>query len=1261
MAKRKRTVDELFDSDSSDQLIRPSRRINYDDDEDGSDAGDIDGVVTSTKNGVESNEIVDDENDGSFPVTLKIGREAAESLENGYQMTSRKSVIINGYKHDPDDEDPSNDPNDDNDNNDNNDDNDHDDDDDDDDDLPGPRRTRRTRSSRSRIAKGSDSEEYQEDQDESSTEGDAESEEYEKLSDDGFVVESEDELRKKRNRRKRMQARSLSRRKRQPSRRKAADSSEEYEDDDSANSEDEEDEKAALREELRELRGATPPEDRRKHLRARKEVNYQILPPAVEEPAEAPSAPVPARRGRSSAAGPLRRLFPTVGPFGGNDVVSVFGLNNSLVPGGNNPNANSGIPIDSDSSDDEAGKSKIIEPAGVSKNKKSSLADSDPLAPDMNIDFDAVGGLDHYINQLKEMVSLPMRYPEIYKQFNVTPPRGVLFHGPPGTGKTLMARALAASCSSGGKKITFFMRKGADCLSKWVGEAERQLRLLFEEAKNQQPSIIFFDEIDGLAPVRSSKQEQIHASIVSTLLALMDGMDNRGQVIVIGATNRPDSVDPALRRPGRFDREFYFPLPDLEARKKIISIHTRKWDPPLNENFIDKIARLTKGYGGADLRAMCTESALSAIQRRYPQIYMSDKKLLLDPSSIHVTASDFMRSIEKIVPSSARSTSSGAEPLPAGVEPLLIDSFKRIIEKLDHLFPRPKKLTALQEAMHVSIDDEDGGFARHEAYKGFQTARIFRPRLLIHGRNGMGQNYIGSAILHHLEGVHVQILDIANLLSDSARTPEAAIVQFLVEAKKHVPSVVFIPNVDIWFEVMSETCKSTLMSMLRSIAPSEKVLLLGVTDCEYTEVSPIVKSIFGYSGENHQGICAPSPDNLKSYFEQLISYIRSKPSDYLAPEQRPRRTLEKLAIAPTAPEKVPTPVEVKDQELNDKKLKNLLKLKLAPLMDLFKTRYKRFKKPPVDDQYLVHLFEPPSEDPNVQHAYVKSDDGMILEVATGKKYYNIDLDIIEERLWNGYYSEPKQYLRDIEMIHLDSLTYADRERTLKSSEMFAQAQVAIEEIGDAQFLQQCKELRKREVAKLKKLQEESADKARTLSVASGNQLQQQEQMVQPEQEGAPQLDELKKTDENQVSSGNGHLTEAEKLANGHIDPPLPTVELVEDVPMQNDVTTAEAEGTVKAKEAEPEPEPEYFVPPPPSPRPEQPPGEYALDDNKLSDFHTQLVNETRSLTVEQLEQVNAALVDKTWNYRHLWNRNELIDLLNQELRQILQMITSIME
>lgn len=362
------------------------------------------------------------------------------------------------------------------------------------------------------------------------------------------------------------------------------------------------------------------------------------------------------------------------------------------------------------------------------------------------------------------MVQLPLLYPELFQKFHVTPPRGVLFHGPPGTGKTLLARALANSVGIGGRKITFYMRKGADALSKWVGEAEKQLRLLFEEARRTQPSIIFFDEIDGLAPVRSSKQEQIHASIVSTLLALMDGMDGRGQVIVIGATNRPDNIDPALRRPGRFDREFYFPLPDVEGRRSILEIHTKDWG--LSEPFKQSLAENTKGYGGADLRALCTEAALNAIQRTYPQIYSSKDKLIVNPENISIHATDFMISIKKMVPSSERSAGTGAAPLPKGIEPLLRDQFDSIKKALDEVLPRKKKLTALEEAMYEQFDDEDHGFGREAMHQEFERSRVFRPRFLIHGFAGMGQSYLSSALLHYFEGVQVQNFGLPNLLAD---------------------------------------------------------------------------------------------------------------------------------------------------------------------------------------------------------------------------------------------------------------------------------------------------------------------------------------------------------------------------------------------------------------------------------------------------------------------------------------------------------------
>lgn len=536
--------------------------------------------------------------------------------------------------------------------------------------------------------------------------------------------------------------------------------------------------------------------------RTRKAVNYTIKPMdqiyAADE-GDDDAAPTPTRRakgGRNGASQPWERnLYTTFGPFGGG------GGPAAVIGGPWGTGATGGV--DSDSSDDDTmqrpagvggnvgmtptsafppgllpglGQTNNADPAaalsgtpanlGKVKSQKA-LADADPLGVDQNVDFSQIGGLDGHIDQLKEMVQMPLLYPELFLKFHVTPPRGVLFHGPPGTGKTLLARALAASIGSGGRKITFYMRKGADALSKWVGEAERQLRLLFEEARKTQPSIIFFDEIDGLAPVRSSKQEQIHASIVSTLLALMDGMDGRGQVIVIGATNRPDNIDPALRRPGRFDREFYFALPDLEARKSILNIHTRDWG--IDDSFKNSLAHVTKGYGGADLRALCTEAALNAIQRTYPQIYSSNDKLLVDADKIKITAKDFMLSVKKMIPSSERSTSSGAAPLPKAVEPLLRHQLKQIEVILDGLIPIKKKTTALQEAMYEQYDDEDQGFGRETLQQEFEKSRVFRPRLLISGEPGMGQSYLGGGILNHFEGLHVQSFDLPTIYSDSGR------------------------------------------------------------------------------------------------------------------------------------------------------------------------------------------------------------------------------------------------------------------------------------------------------------------------------------------------------------------------------------------------------------------------------------------------------------------------------------------------------------
>ncbi|KAJ0162895.1 Tat-binding -like protein 7 [Colletotrichum tanaceti] len=817
---------------------------------------------------------------------------------------------------------------------------------------------------------------------------------------------------------------------------------------------------------------------------AAKPMNY-FMPPLsavnLEEDAEDP-APTPARRrgGRGGATQSWdRALNTTFGPFGGG------GGAGSLLTGPWGAGAAGGV--DSDSSDDEMGQrsgaagnvgmtpTSGAAPAGLLpgpaqplggdagvgatpnvgkiKNQKA-LADADPLGVDLTVDFNHVGGLQGHIDQLKEMVQLPLLYPELFQKFHVTPPRGVLFHGPPGTGKTLLARALANSVGIGGRKITFYMRKGADALSKWVGEAEKQLRLLFEEARRTQPSIIFFDEIDGLAPVRSSKQEQIHASIVSTLLALMDGMDGRGQVIVIGATNRPDNIDPALRRPGRFDREFYFPLPDVAGRKSILEIHTKDWG--LSEPFKQQLAENTKGYGGADLRALCTEAALNAIQRTYPQVYSSKDKLIVNPDNISIHATDFMLSIKKMIPSSERSAGTGAAPLPKGVEPLLRDQFQSIKKALDEVLPRKKKLTALEEAMYEQFDDEDQGFGREALHQEFERSRIFRPRFLIHGFSGMGQSYLSSALLHYFEGVQVQNFGLPNLLGDG-RPMEQVIVSLFTEVKRHKPSVIYIPSIDSWYAAMKDTLPFiTFKAMLKSIPPTDPILLLATAEYEAGEgLAPdLVRELFSFSRKNRLQIERPMHVNRQEYFAAIVEHIRKSPADFPDPANRKKRVLEQLPVAPPPPPKVPSKEEVKAMQKRDHQLLNILKVQLQPIMDQINRKYKKFRQPVITPAQLEYLFL--EMDPN----YVRPDiivaedrpfeivkdkygDDVLRETATGKTFYNLETTTIEERLSNGFYCRPKDFLRDIKSLAKDSKSIGDKERTLKANELVSNVEVDV--------------------------------------------------------------------------------------------------------------------------------------------------------------------------------------------------------------------------
>ncbi|CAI5759706.1 unnamed protein product [Candida verbasci] len=1042
-------------------------------------------------------------------------------------------------------------------------------------------------------------------------------------------------------------------------------------------------EEVDLRQEVADLYDSSPMNDNVHKLRQRAKVDYTIPPPITNDlqlAQERGHTPIASkgRRGRPALQKSDFRniLYPTAGPFGGSDVISLFGKN--IPPGGislpgltntNNLTAIGQNISDSDTSDDEIRpvngeatvskkKPRLLTTGGSNddKKKKNNLSDTDPLGVDMNIDFSVVGGLDNYINQLKEMVALPLLYPELYQNFGITPPRGVLFHGPPGTGKTLMARALAASCSSSDRKITFFMRKGADCLSKWVGEAERQLRLLFEEAKNQQPAIIFFDEIDGLAPVRSSKQEQIHASIVSTLLALMDGMDNRGQIIVIGATNRPDAIDPALRRPGRFDREFYFPLPDLSSRKQILKIHTRKWTPQLPDIFLEKLAELTKGYGGADLRALCTEAALNSIQRKYPQIYLTNDKLQVNPSKVKVIAKDFMKAIEKIVPSSARSTSSGSAPLPEHLKPLLQKSFDEIVYKLNNLLPNSighKKLTALDEAKYLdpTINDEDSGFTKQQLLKTLENLRICRPHLLISGEEGNGQQYLSAAVLNHLEGFQVQSLDLGNMFGDTTKTPESSIVQAFIEARRNQPSIIFLPNIDIWFQVLPDPARATLTSLLRGLKSNEKVLLLGISETSLNELSNDIKLIFGFESTNNN-VSLHKPTNLerRQYFATLESTLLMKPFEFINDlENRPKRKLKQLKVVKAEEVVKDNEKKIKEQEYQDTKLKNVLKIKLAGLMDLFKVRYKRFKKPIIDENFLHHLFDATIlENPfnNYQVLYEKSTDpkheNMILELSSGKYYYNMDLDTIEERLWNGYYSEPKQFLKDVKMIVKDSVTFGDRERLLKANEMLTNAQFGIDDFSTPDFLKACKEVKERETEKQKRLLKEHEKLVEQLE-----KLKESEAQAIVIEDGENENKEPQNNVEN-GSTGNGENekgtdktgTESENVRDHQV---LTEVAQEHDV---SDTTIVTEEPQLNGKiesDSESEAEEELDI---------DLTKEVIIDPQQLSSFNQNLNDITQDFNIEKLEFIMARLMDIIWQDRSQWDKTNTLRKLNNQIKSL---------
>src|ERR671938_843301 len=265
------------------------------------------------------------------------------------------------------------------------------------------------------------------------------------------------------------------------------------------------------------------------------------------------------------------------------------------------------------------------------------------------VTYEEIGGLKEQIRRLREIVELPMRHPEVFARLGIEPHNGILMYGSPGCGKTLIAKALASE-----SEANFYIINGPEIVNKYYGETEARLRDIFKEAKDTSPSIIFIDEIDAIAPKREEAFGDVEKRVVAQLLALMDGMSDRGQVIVLGATNRSESIDPALRRPGRFDREIEIGVPNAEGRIEILQIHTRGM--PLAEDIdLRQLASELHGYTGADIKALCREAAMKALRRYLPEIDLEGDKISSEIlRRMVITNKDFKEGMKEIIPTAMR-------------------------------------------------------------------------------------------------------------------------------------------------------------------------------------------------------------------------------------------------------------------------------------------------------------------------------------------------------------------------------------------------------------------------------------------------------------------------------------------------------------------------------------------------------------------------------------------------------------------------------
>jgi transitional endoplasmic reticulum ATPase len=462
--------------------------------------------------------------------------------------------------------------------------------------------------------------------------------------------------------------------------------------------------------------------------------------------------------------------------------------------------------------------------------------------------YEDIGGLQTEMQRVREMVELPLRHPELFQRLGIEPPKGVLLHGPPGCGKTLLARAVANE-----SEANFYSINGPEIMSKFYGESEARLREIFQQAQQNAPSIIFVDELDAIAPKREEVTGEVERRVVAQLLALMDGLSGRGNVIVIGATNRPGALDPALRRPGRFDREIEIGVPDKKGRYEVLQIHTRGM--PLAEDVdLLKLSAMTHGYTGADLSALGRETAMKALRRYLPQINLEEERI---PPAVlekmEVTMEDFLGAYKEVTPTAMREVYIEVTTVHWDDAGGLDDVKQRLKEAVEWPIKSPEIFTKL------GIRPPKG--------------------ILLYGPPGCGKTLLARAVATESEANFISIKG-PEVFSKWVGESEKAIREVFRKARMAAPAVIFLDEIDsltpkrgmgMSDSGVSERVISQLLTEMDGITTLQDIVVVAATNRPDMVDSAVMRP-----GRFDRLIYVPEPDE-KSRLQILKIYTKGMP------------------------------------------------------------------------------------------------------------------------------------------------------------------------------------------------------------------------------------------------------------------------------------------------------------------------------------------------------------------------------------------------